>query len=171
MERGGLLNIGRWVNRNPTWKTIHVGMYKTPDSLRAALIQKRTSINIRAGYLLRTNPLSKTVHELDLIRTSVKRLGLPQFSSLHRIYARAEDKGYGLLPSEAGPYLRLQYTDQPGQEWLIIATQSMLDQRKNEVLYHVGVMRHLHDMLYLEVINGDPSAEWCRGREFIFLRK
>ena len=44
-------------------------------------------------------------------------------ASLGQIYARAQQLGFGLAAAEIAPQLRLQYTDQPTGEFLIIGME------------------------------------------------
>lgn len=69
--------------------------------------------------------LSRIKQELDLVVVSLIDLGFApdEDVALEDIYARAELLNYTLCPAEAGPYLRLQYLDQPAGEFLHIAMQ------------------------------------------------
>jgi hypothetical protein len=69
--------------------------------------------------------LSRIKQELDLVAVSLIDLGFAPDEDvmLEDIYARAELLNYTLCPAEVGPYLRLQYLDQPAGEFLHVAME------------------------------------------------
>jgi len=66
--------------------------------------------------------LGVTKRNVELFAVSAAALGFQTgTASLAEIYARAQQLGFGLAAAEIGPQLRLQYFDQPLDEFLVIA--------------------------------------------------
>ena len=61
--------------------------------------------------------------ELDLVVVSVAELGFKDGAKLKDIFAEAKKRGLELCPNQVGPELRLQYEDQPKDEWLIVGME------------------------------------------------
>jgi hypothetical protein len=59
-------------------------------------------------------------------------------ASLTRIYARAQQLGFGLAAAEVAPQLRLQYFDQPIGEFLIIAMEPIRTWKGESVILSVA---------------------------------
>ena len=51
---------------------------------------------------------------------------------------RAKQFGLSLCPAEIAPQLRLQYINQPKGEWIVIATEPIIDSDDNPKLFVVG---------------------------------
>jgi len=63
---------------------------------------------------------------VDLVRLKVRDLNLPN-PTTENIYQKAEELGLKLCPVEVGPYYRLQYADQPTNEYLYIGMKQIAD--------------------------------------------
>ena len=83
------------------------------------LIQKLENHSIRlneyAEKLLSDDKFipSKNKYSVTTVTLTVKDLGFPEGATMPQIVKRASDVGLGLCPLEVGPYLRLEYLDQP----------------------------------------------------------
>jgi len=56
---------------------------------------------------------SETKYSLQIVELTVGNLGFPDGATTDQIFKRANELGLKLCPIELGPYLRLQYLDQP----------------------------------------------------------
>lgn len=61
----------------------------------------------------------------DLVELSVSSLGFGKSTRYDTLCDRAEELGLVLCPAEVGPQLRLQYTSQPDDEYLIIGMKAI----------------------------------------------
>jgi len=105
------------------WKTIKLGTgLKNADDFRKAIKKGGMRIGDWSNDILRKPAfkVSKTEIELDLVNVSVRELGFKQGAKRSDIITKALELGLQLCPSEVGPQLRLQYTDQPNGEWLLV---------------------------------------------------
>jgi hypothetical protein len=125
-------------NEVQVWKTINVGGSKGVNAIRVAIETAPCPMWIgdEADEILGRPafPFVKAPVELDLVVLSVSELGFggpasgndiePEATvqaSLRDIYVRAVSLGFELCPAEVGPALRLNYLDQPLDEFLQIA--------------------------------------------------
>lgn len=70
-----------------------------------------------------------------------------------------------LCPAEVGLQLRLQYSDQPDDEWLHIAMKPIVD--SNGVLCIFNVVHDYHG-LWLSACEGDLGRLWFGNPRFVF---
>lgn len=56
---------------------------------------------------------SESKYSLTIIELSVRNLGFPNGATMPQLFKQATDLGLELCPLELGPYLRLEYLDQP----------------------------------------------------------
>jgi hypothetical protein len=108
----------------PVWKTITVGNFRSSFALVDALDAAGCSIGDSAAEILARPAftLGVTKRNVELFAVSAAALGFQTgTASLAEIYARAQQLGFGLAAAEIGPQLRLQYFDQPLDEFLVIA--------------------------------------------------
>jgi hypothetical protein len=120
------------------WRTIKLGTKKITFALKAALIEADCYISAWAEDIMNQSAftLSEGEREVDLVVLSVAELGFNKGACLKDIYAKAKELGLGLCPAEVGPQLRLQYSEQPTGEWLIVAMEPVTDS--------VGILRELY---------------------------
>ena len=122
------INSGEWVVsavkpiEMPVWKTVKLGTCKTPDEYRKALKKVGRRIGDLGDDILGRITCSKEEVDLDLVVLSVSDLGLKNSARYADICAKAQKLGLELCPAEVGPALRLQYGDQPKDEWLHVLT-------------------------------------------------
>lgn len=111
--------------------------------------------------------VSETEMEVDLVNVSVGELGFKQGAPWRDIIAKALSFGLELCPNEVGPQLRLQYTDQPKGEWLLVGMESITDLDGS-----LGVFRVEHggDELWLYGDRGHPDDVWYSGNRVLFVR-
>ena len=110
------------------WKTITLNTrHTTADDFRAALRGAGCYITDSAHDMLDLLDFQAADQEteIDLVVTSIARLGLREKTGHNNICTRAREFGLELCPAEVGPQLRLQYLDQPGPYWLKIGERSV----------------------------------------------
>lgn len=155
------------------WKTITLGNgLSNAEEFRAALKTAGYRIGDYANDILGkedfAQPIATTATSVDLIVVTVGDLGFKQGATREKIYAKAKRLGLELLPAEAGPQLRLQYSDQPMNEWNVIAMEPITDSDGSLGLFSVG---RIDDGRWLRSCYVDPGYVWSAGYRFVFARK
>ena len=149
------------------FKTIEIGTYKDVGSLRKALEDSGARISDWAGDIFNNITLSKSKQSLDLVALTGEELGFLEFAKLEDIYKVARNQGLDLCPAEVGPQLRLQYSDQPAGEWLVIAMEPIKnfdgDLGRFSVV-HVDYDRQLYAHY------AHPGSFWSPVIHFVFVR-
>jgi len=151
------------------WKRIKLGTgLKIADDFRKAIKDNDLRLgdwgnNIlgKPEFIAATEPA-----EVDLVVMSVKDLGFKRATRYDQICARAKELGLELCPAEVGPQLRLQYLDQPKDEWLIIAMEAIRDSSGGLSVFRVG---HGDDGRWLSAGCGAPGSTWYPGSQFVFV--
>jgi hypothetical protein len=111
------------------WKTIKLGTgLKTADDFRRALAKGRFRLGDWASDIIGKPAFTVAAEEteVDLVKVKVSELGFKNGARLDQIYERAKELGLVPCPAEVGPQLRLQYQDQPNDEWLLVAMEPIL---------------------------------------------
>ena len=106
----------------PVFKTIKLGLFKTAETYISEMRKAGCSVSRPADGILRNPEFTCAVEEieLDLVNLSGTELGFRGVVSYAEILDRASEIGLSVCPAEVGPALRLAYTDQRGDEWLVI---------------------------------------------------
>jgi hypothetical protein len=101
-------------NCQVTTRVIYVGG-RSGAELLEDLKKARVEINEFGLQLLLCAAFkaSETCRPLVTAELTVRNLGLPHGATTSEIFKNATDLGLSLCPMELGPYLRLQYLDQP----------------------------------------------------------
>jgi ADP-ribose pyrophosphatase len=79
----------------------------------------------------------KSPEEAKLIRLRVEDLGFPSDATTDQIFAKAEELGLELCPSEVGPQFRLQYTNQPMNEYVYVGMKQITESDGREGVFSV----------------------------------
>lgn len=104
----------------------------------------------------------------DLVRLKVRDLNLDN-PTTDNIYKKAEELGLELCPAEVGPQYRLQYTDQPADEYLYIAMKQIIASDGRPCVFELG---RGGGGLCLYRAWAEPAYQWGPGNGFVFrLRK
>ncbi len=151
------------------WKTIKIGTgLKTADDFRGAFCIQRYRISDWAKDFLDqpTFTVSNTESEINLVNVSVAELGFTEEAMLRGIYARAKEMGLGICPAEVGPQLRLQYDDQPMDEFLSVGMEPIADSDRVLGVFRVG---RVGDGLWLYACSGHPVSLWRPDRRWVFV--
>ena len=83
------------------------------------------------------------------------------------IIVKAKEFGLELCPAELGVQLRLQYNDQPNNEWLRVAMEPIVDSGGGLHVFHLG--RNASE-LWLRRGSGSPGVVWSADSKFVFVR-
>lgn len=154
------------------WKTVKLGTgLKTGDDFRKVFTDQNFHLSAWASDILGKEAftVAPEATEVDLVVVSAKDLGFNRATRYDKICARANELGLELCSSEVGPQLRLQYLDQPNDEWLTIAMEAIRDSSGH---LHVFRVTHGADGLWLVAGCGNPGGSWNLGARFVFrLRK
>jgi hypothetical protein len=154
-----------------TWKTIKLGTgLQTADDFLKKVMEAGMKIGDWANDILGKPAFTATTSEteVELVVASVAELGFKDGATRKDIYVRAQEFGLDLCPPEVGPQLRLQYTDQPRGEWLVIAMEPITDSDGDLDLF---VVAHDDDERWLYAYNGYPAHFWNGHSRFVFLRR
>jgi len=171
-----LRGLNKFLRKENPWEKpegfmeIEVGAYCSEKALRTALSDAGVSISAGgwADDILGKTKLSSSKKTLELVVMSVKELGFPDGARYEQICAVAETFGLELCPAEVGPYLRLQYKDQPEGEWLVIAMEAIKDSGGSLGVF--SVYRFGGDR-WLGASYGRPDYFWYGDRRFVFVRR
>ena len=111
---------------------------KTSEEYIKELMKQGNKISSYAEDMLNKMEVLKNKENVDLISFSVEQLGFPNGATLQQIYDKAKEFGLELCPPQVGPELRLNYKDQPNDEYLKIAMESISDRDGNPTVFCVG---------------------------------
>lgn len=169
------INAGEWIVVRaaeyptlPVWRTIKIGTgIEDGVSFCCELERKDFRIGDWARDMLgqKAFTVATAEEDVDLVRLSVADLGYKEGARYDAICARAIEMGLELCPAEVGPQLRLQYPDQPPDEWFLIAMEAIRDSDGDLRVFRV---EHLGAGLWLYSNCGDPALCWFPGRRFVF---
>jgi hypothetical protein len=154
-----------------TWKTIKMGIGpKTAKEFKKVIKYAKMRISDWANDILGKSAfkVSDTEQDVDLVMMTVAELGFKNGAKYDQICAKAQELGLDLCPNEVGPQLRLQYTDQPKDEWVIIAMEPIADSRGGLRVFSVV---HVFDGLWLNADDGGPGSVWNADGRFVFGRR
>lgn len=155
----------------PVWKTIKAGKLKTLDNLRKTAKQSSCNISDYSSDILGKPAfsLSQAETEYDLVVVSGTELGFIKPAPRKEIYAAAKQRfGLQTCPAEIGPELRLQYTDQPNGEWLLIGMEPITDSGSDLGVF--SVERVGGGRLWLGAGYGRPGYVFGPEIRWVFVR-
>lgn len=161
-------------NTLEVWKTINLGTCpKTADDFRQAIARASGQVSGLANDIMDTpdftQSIAKSPMELDLfVATTAEILGENgKGGTLSEIYAGIARIGGNLLPAEAGPQLRLQYTDQPHGERLLMAMEPIKSSGGDLYVFFV---RRGDDDFWLGSFYDLHVDVWPSGYRWVFSR-
>ena len=140
---------------------------KSSDILESELESRGINISDYAKDMLRSKDFKtlENPESMNLVKLKVGDLGFDSYSTTNELYARAEEIGLELCPAEVGPYLRLQDTDQPRDDWYNIAMKQIADRSGNPAVFSLN---SLDGGLWLRSSWARPVTLWHSDFEFVF---
>jgi hypothetical protein len=152
----------------PVFKTIKLGTHKSVNDLRQSLKDRGSRISSWGDKILGKITLTESEMKVTLHVATVKELTGKDWATNRGINEAIRSKGYDLCPAEAGPQLRLQYTDQPKGEWLRIAMKPIADSDGDLDIFSVF---HVDGERCLYGGGGHPDGGWSGDDRFVFVSK
>lgn len=111
----------------------------------------------------------KKSEQATLIHLTVADLGFKTSATIDQIYERAQALGLELCPADTGPQYRLQYRNQPLNEWVFVGMKQITDPDGNP---NVFTLERRGDGLWLYYPWALPGRRWTPDYPFVFrLRK
>ena len=121
---------------------------------------------------------SDTKYNLQTVELTVGNLGFPHGATTDQIFKKANELGLELCPLELGPYLRLEYLDQPegysGNSLqrneapsgsITIASETLSEDADFPKGFY---LRRINGVLWLRGYNADYLHVWNPNDHFIF---
>ena len=152
------------------WKRVELGTFKDSLALRNALDAAGCNIGGLASEILARPAfaVSSTRASVELVAISAVELGFTANTvTLGALYARARQLGFGFADAEVGPQLRLQYSDQPVGEFLVIGMEPMMTWSGEPAILTVA---NSGAGLALVGQDGRPDADVSAISRFVFVR-
>ncbi|MFA6099488.1 MAG: hypothetical protein WC750_01255 [Patescibacteria group bacterium] len=110
--------------------------------------------------------LAKNPENIQTVRLKVGDLFNDQGThTTDEIYKKAEELGLELCPAEVGPHLRLNYKEQPLNEWVYIAMKQITGPDGSPGIFRL--VRHA-DGLWLGNSWAGPASTWNPRCQFVF---
>ena len=159
------------VDRNwLTWKTIKLGTgIKDANGFRQAIKNAEMRISDWANDIIGKPEFVVIAGEMevDLVKVTVGELGFKDGARRDQIYDRVKELGLEICPPEVGPQLRLQYKDQPLDEWILIGMEPIRYSDGDLYVFDVG---HNDDGFWLHGYYGGPDDVWRTDCQWVFVR-
>jgi hypothetical protein len=167
VEKSSLQSIKTEPRDFALWKTVTLGLKKSPKDYRKALEKDGYRIGDYASLILNKTEVSQTEVELDLVVVTIGELGFNEGARRDKIYARVIELGLQVCPAEVGPALRLAHKDQPRGEWLRIGMEPITDSDGGLGVFEVD---DDNDVRWLHSFNVYPDIVWHADRRWVFVR-
>lgn len=152
-------------------KTIELGTeLKTGQAFEKEFTDRKYGLSKWAKDILNKTEFEASPEptEADLVILSLENLGFPQGATYMDICSRADKLGLDLCPSEVGLQLRLQYPNQPKNEYLFIAMKTIVDSDGGPSLWSVN---RGDSEPWLYAADGGPDFRWDSDNLFVFVRR
>jgi hypothetical protein len=161
-------------------RTVQVGGL-TKTELIHALQRNAIALNAAGETLFASDQFTTAVTRsaVTTVELTVGQLGFPQGATSAEIYARAGTLGLALCPLELGPYLRLQYRDQPEGYWgqpvvrhqappgsITIASAPLTDDDDVPKGFY---LRRIEGVLWLRGYRARPEHVWAAADHVVFV--
>ncbi|MFY9484461.1 MAG: hypothetical protein WAP74_02460 [Patescibacteria group bacterium] len=156
------------VVERPPWRIIQLGTHKTVPELRQAILDGGNKIGPWGGDILDRITIAPKPINMKLFSATNAELGLPSGGFVKDTYRRIRTLGYKLCPDEVGPQLRRQWSDQPMDDFRLVAMEPIAD---SDGYLEVFSVEHGHDGQYLDGRSGCPDFFWDGCYRWVFCRE
>lgn len=110
-----------------TWKTVAIGLLGSTETAHQQLNDAGVRISDLAMELLARTTFETIETSIELVRISVRELGLEDRATTAEVYAAGHRLGLSLCPAEVALQLLLQKSDLPVDEWSLVAMEPIMD--------------------------------------------
>jgi hypothetical protein len=153
--------LKKFLRKEPCWsvppkfKTIKLGIFKSVEEIWHAT----STAKLRADFgdtmpVLERTLLHQFETEIELVLITVATLGFMKETRIDEIYACAKELGLELVPAEVGPYLQMQYMDQPKDVIVRIAMEPIVINGHSCVF----ILRNPHGTPFVTEIDAEYST-------------
>ncbi len=153
----------------PVWKTLTLGNPCSVKAYRASLLANSYEIGSYANEILNKVQVADTETEAKLVQVTVGELGFKNSATYGEIVSRARELGLELCPAEVGPKLRLEYANQPKDEFLTVAMEPIVDSDGYRRVFCVHRSSVGERWLSASCVGG--GGRWRAGDRFVFLSR
>jgi hypothetical protein len=108
---------------------------------------------------------TKEKERMTFVILTVEQLGFPDGATTEQIFAKAKELGLELCPPDAGPHLRLHYTNQTMNEWLYMGMNPITDSGGSPSVFNI-VRNDGGTWLYYSWAT--PDYHWNTAYAFLF---
>lgn len=149
-------------------RTVQVG-----GSTKAAILQKFLVHAIAMneyGKQLWNDPrfvISEVSYALRTVELRVRDLGFADGGTTEQIYQRAQDLGLEVCPLELGPFLRLQFLDQPEAYRITLSAHKLAEEAGVPNGFY---LRRVSAGLWLRGYTATSDFCWDPDEHFVFAR-
>lgn len=152
------------------WKTVTLGTdLKTAEDFRKAINVCGMRISDWVSDILGKPAFTVADKKIEIdlvVLTTAQLTGKTKTSSTTReVFVGAQRLGLEKCPAEVGPRLRLQYKDQPRDEWLTIGMEPIAG---SDLRLRVFIVEHSPDGRCLNALYCDPWDIWSPDDRWVF---
>lgn len=151
-----------------TWKTIRLGIHKSVSEIRCAFEAGNYKIGSWAEDILDGITFCDRDIEVELVAVTAAELGFKCRAYYADIVQNCRERGLFLCPAEVGVQLRLQYSDQPEGEWIVVAMQPIVAPNGRSRRF---LVRHDEGCLLLSGFFGGSEGFWSCDYRWVFVRR
>lgn len=152
----------------PIWKSVTIGNLGDATAARKQLKAAGIKVGKWGDDILDRATFEDAEATLDLVRVSVKELGLKNGATTAEIYAAAECHGLSRCPDEVAPQLWLQYSDLLSHgESSLVAREEVVDLGRNRSVFYLV---HSDYGRGFRAANGHPDNKWDNFHHWVFVR-
>lgn len=147
--------------------TVKLGTHPNNAALRKILTDEGNRIGDWASDILKKVQVAPEPTEVEIVVATVAELGFLSGATRQQIYDKALSLGLELLPAEVGPQMRLQYQNQPNEEWILIGMEPI---SASDGDLHVFFVARNGDDRWLNANYDNPASVWDAGNRWAFRR-
>lgn len=156
----------------PTFlKRIEVGTVRDAHAMHALLMQKGFKVGDWAAEMLARPAFrwSKVAAVVETVEAAAVELGFTTEKVRYGDVCDAlQREGFVLCGEEVGPQLRLQYAEQPPEEWLMLAMEPVVDAVGYQGIFFLG---RGSGGLWLGASRGHPDVMLSATQRFVACRR